>query len=71
MRARRHEEKCQTIDKTMEELICQKATGQRRVMIIQLWKDKLVIREERTSIERLENTGFLEILPVKKPADTR
>ena len=39
----------------MEELICQKATGQRREMIIQLWKDDCE-REERTSLERWENT---------------
>ena len=55
LRAGSHEEKCQTIDKTMEELICQKATGQRREMIAQLWKDDCE-REERISLERWENT---------------
>ena len=55
LRARSHEEKCQTIDKTMEELICQKATRQRREIIIQLWKDDCE-RGERTSLERWENT---------------
>ena len=79
LRAGRHEEKCQTIDKTMEELIWQKASGQRREMIIQLWKDDCE-REERTSLERWENTtliwfkkyeeDFLKFFQSKKPADT-
>ena len=46
LRADSHEEKCQTIDKAMEELISQKTTGQRRAMIIQLWKKVQVGKDQ-------------------------
>ena len=55
LRAGSHEDKCRTIDKNMEELICQKATGQRREMVLQLWKSDCE-SEERTSKDRWENT---------------
>ena len=57
LRAGSHEDKCRTIDKNMEELICQKATGQRREMVLQLWKSDCE-REERISTERWENTSL-------------
>ena len=57
LRAGSHEDKCRAIDKNMEELICQKATGQRREMVLQLWKSDCE-REERTSTERWENTSL-------------
>ena len=57
LRAGSHEEKCQTIDTAMEELISQKTTGQRRAMVIQLWKTECE-KEEKVSQERWENTNL-------------
>ena len=77
LRADSNEEKCQSFDNAMEELISQKTTGQRRAMIIQLLKTECE-REEKVSQERWEKNEpemvqkicgrICQVLPVTQSA---